>query len=105
MRSLSRHAFRAMLRLEAEHCNHAGKENGYLIVTYDQFVKWGIPRKWIKSALTELVNVRLLVIERQGRAAIGGDGFPTLYRLTYLKFKYEPITGSPRYYEPTNHWL
>jgi hypothetical protein len=102
-RSLSRYAFLALFRLEAEHCNHAGKENGWLIVTYDQFDEWGIPRKWIKPAITELVNAKLVVIERQGRAA-KGDGVPTLYRLTYLKFKFVPATGSPQYFEPSSDW-
>jgi hypothetical protein len=103
-RSLSRHAYLALWRLEAEHCNHAGKENGSLIVLYDQFEEWGIPRKWIKPTLTDLVNVGLLVIERQGIAARRGDGIPSLYRLTYLPSKHVPIAGSPYYLEPTNDW-
>ena len=104
-RSLSRYSFLALFRLEAEHCNHAGKENGWLIVTYDQFEEWGIPRKWIKPTITDLVNVKLLVIERQGKAAKSGDGTPTLYRLTYLPSKHVPIAGSPYYLEPTNDWI
>jgi hypothetical protein len=103
-RSLSRYAFLALTRLEAEHCAHAGKENGWLIVTYDQFAKWGVPRKWIKPALTELVDVKLLVIEREGRAAKLGHGVPALYRLTYLKSKLVPIAGAPRYVEPSGDW-
>jgi hypothetical protein len=102
-RSLSRYAFLALFRLEAEHCNHAGKENGWLVVTYDQFEEWGIPRRWIKPVVTELVNAKLLVIERQGRAA-KGDGVPSLYRLTYLKSKFVPVAGSPRYIEPSSDW-
>jgi len=102
-RSLSLYARQALDRLEIEHCAHAGKENGYLIVTFDDFQKWGIPRKWIKPAITELVNVNLVIIERHGLAR-NGNGIPSLYRLTYLKYKLMPIVGSPYYLEPTNEW-
>jgi len=51
----------------------------------------------------ELVNARLLVVEHKGRAR-GGDGQPSLYRLTYLKSKYVPISGSPYFIEPSNDW-
>jgi hypothetical protein len=103
MRGLSRHAHRILLRFEVEHCRHAGKENGYLVVTYDQFVEWGVPRKFINPTIAELVTTGLLVVERKGRAR-AGDGQPSLYRITYLKSKFVPIAGSPYYLEPTNDW-
>ena len=103
MRSLSRYGFLMLLRLEAEHCHHAAKENGYLAVRYNEFVKWGIPRKAIKSTIIELANAKLLVVEHQGRGH-KGDGSPSLYRLTYLKSKFVPVAGSPTYMEPTNDW-
>jgi hypothetical protein len=103
MRGLSRYAHSMLLRFEVEHCRHAGKENGYLIVTYDQFVEWGILRKFIKATIDELVNAGLLVVEHKG-CAHGGDGQPSLYRLTYLKSKFVPICGSPYYLEPSNDW-
>jgi hypothetical protein len=103
MRGLSRHAHLMLLRFEVEHCHHAGKENGYLIVTYDQFVEWGIRRNDIKTTLDELARARLLVVEHKGRAR-HGDGDPSLYRLTYLKAKFVPVTGSPYYLEPSNDW-
>jgi hypothetical protein len=92
-----------LLRFEVEHCRNAGKENGYLVVTYDQFVEWGIPRKFIKPTLSELVNARLLIIEHRGRG-YSGRGDPSLYRLTYLKSKFVPAAGSPYFLEPTNDW-
>jgi hypothetical protein len=103
MRGLSRYAHLMLLRFEVEHCRHAGKENGYLIVTYDQFVEWGVPRKFIKATLGELETAGLLIVEHKGRAR-GGDGQPSLYRLTYLKSKHVPICGSPYYVEPSNDW-
>jgi hypothetical protein len=92
-----------LLRFEVEHCRHAGKENGYLVVTYDQFIDWGIPRKFINPTIAELAKAGLLVVERKGWAR-GGKGQPSLYRLIYLKSKYVPISGSPYYLEPSNDW-
>lgn len=92
-----------LLRFETEHCRNAGKENGYLIVTYDQFVEWGIPRRFIKPTIAELVNAKLLVVEHRGRGH-GGRGDPSLYRITYLKSKFVPGVGSPYFLEPTNDW-
>ena len=43
LRSLSGYAFLMLNRFEVEHCRNAGKENGYLVVTYDQFVQMGHP--------------------------------------------------------------
>jgi hypothetical protein len=103
LRSLSRYGHLMLNRFEVEHCRNAGKENGYLVVTYDQFVEWGIPRRFIKPTITELVNAKLLIIEHRGRGH-GGRGDPSLYRLTYLKSKFVPAAGSPYFLEPTNDW-
>jgi hypothetical protein len=103
LRSLSRRGHLMLLRFEVEHCRNAGKENGYLVVTYDQFVEWGIPRRFIKRTIAELVYAKLLIIEHRGRGH-GGRGDPSLYRLTYLKSKFVPAAGSPYFLEPTNDW-
>ena len=103
LRSLSRYGYLILLRFEVEHCRNAGKENGYLIVTYDQFVEWGIPRRFIKPTIGELVKAKLLVVEHRGRG-YGGRGDPSLYRITYLKSKFVPAVGSPYFLEPTNDW-
>jgi hypothetical protein len=103
LRSLSRYARLMLDCFELEHCRHAGKENGYLIVTYNQFVEWGIARRFITRTITELEDAMLLVVEHRGRGT-SGRGDPNLYRLTYLKSKVVPITGSPYFVEPTNDW-
>jgi len=103
MRSLSRYGFLMLMRLEVEHLNHAGKENGNLIVTYDQFVEWGIPRRQIRPTIDELLAAGLLHITRAGLAR-GINGLPTLYLLTYLKSKFASGNGAPRYIEPSNEW-
>jgi hypothetical protein len=103
LRSLSRPAMLILFRLELEHCQHAGKENGYLIVTYDQFVKFGVSRRFIRPGLTELEQVGLVAITHKGKYGKGG-GDASHYRLTYLVSKFIPATGAPYYLEPTNEW-
>jgi hypothetical protein len=39
-RALSFAGHKFLARLEIEHLHHAGRENGRLIVTYDQFAEW-----------------------------------------------------------------
>jgi hypothetical protein len=100
-RPLSKNAWRVLLRLMEEHCNHAGKENGFLVVTHDQFRRQcGLRGHAIKPAIDELVRAGLLRVERQGIAR-GHDGIPSLYRLTFLKSKFVPIAGSPYFIEPS----
>jgi hypothetical protein len=80
--------------LEIEHMRHAGKKNGGLICTYDQFVAYGIRRMSIAPGIRLLVSVGLLIITRQGRR-VAGYHIPTMYALTYL-----PIGDAP----PTDEW-
>jgi hypothetical protein len=44
LRVLSRAAILLMHRLEKEHMDHGGAENGRLIVTHRQFEGWGVHR-------------------------------------------------------------
>ena len=53
--------------LMVENMNHAGLENGKLLATYDQLVKWGIPRGYIHQTITEAERLGLLLAERGGR--------------------------------------
>jgi hypothetical protein len=65
-RARSIHCVRLLDRLELENCAHAGKENGYLIVTYDQFVAYGIGRRFVRRAIEEAVKLGLAKVTRQG---------------------------------------
>jgi GNAT superfamily N-acetyltransferase len=103
-RTRSIHCARLLDRIELEHMAHAGKENGYLIVTYDQFVEWGIGRRFIRAAIEEAVKRGLLVVERHGAYRGGARRQPSLYRLTYLRFRFVPIAGAPYFVNPTNDW-
>jgi hypothetical protein len=94
---------RLLDRIELEHCAHAGRENGYLTVPYNQFVETGIGRRFIKPAIDEAVRLGLLTVER-GLYRGGARRQPSRYRLTYLKWKFVPAAGAPYYLEPTHDW-
>jgi hypothetical protein len=103
-RTRSLHATRVLDCLELEHLSHAGKENGYLILIYDQFVAYGIPRQYIKPAIKENVARGLLSITHQGGFSGAAKNDPSTYRLTYLASKFLPAAGPPQYFDPTDEW-
>ena len=56
-RALPDTARRVLDRLEVEHMEHAGTENGQLICTYDQFARAGIRRASVALAIRQLTAV------------------------------------------------
>jgi hypothetical protein len=94
---LSITARRILDRLELEHMAHAGKENGKLVCTYDDFVKYGAGRKYIAPAILELRSLGFIEVTQWGRQAVGDGRLPSKYRLTYVQ------TVEP-YYQATNNW-
>jgi hypothetical protein len=100
MRSLSVNGRRVLDRIRLEHMAHAGLENGRLKVTWDDFVKFGVGRRFIAGALTEVIVAGIVAITQPGRKAWGRDpGDPTQYRLTYL-----PVAEPGDFRPPTNEW-
>jgi hypothetical protein len=101
-RARSVHCVRLIDCLVAEHCSHAGHENGHLSVTYGQFVRHGLGRRFISDAIVEAEALKLLKVER------GGKRFQALnhmnrYTLTFYGVKTND--GRQTYYvEPTNDW-
>ncbi|NQV99640.1 MAG: hypothetical protein HQ483_08070 [Rhodospirillales bacterium] len=81
-RGLSVNARKLLDRLHIEHMNHAGTENGRLIVTHDQFINYGLTASKVKPAIVECEFMGLLRFVRGGRWA--GSNQPSTYRLTYL---------------------
>jgi len=57
MAELTLAAHRVLLRLEIELMQHGGKNNGKLIVTYNNFVAFGMHRSTVAPAIRQLVNV------------------------------------------------
>jgi hypothetical protein len=70
--------------LENENMRHAGRENGALLVLYDDLVKAGIRRANIAATIKEGETLRLIEAQRQGKQLNTGRREPTRYRLTYL---------------------
>lgn len=81
---LSLVARRILDRLELEHLDHAGRENGQLIVTHDDFARFGIRRKSVSAGLSEVVLRGLVVVTERGRGGNADFRRASRYRLTYL---------------------
>jgi hypothetical protein len=86
-RVLSKAAFLVLSRIELEHMNHGGKENGNLPVTYDNFVKYGIHRHSIAPAIRELAALGFIELTERGCAGNREYRSPNKYRLTYCPAK------------------
>lgn len=97
-RGMSLHCRKFIDFLLVEHCTHAGRENSKLQATYDQLVRWGIPRKRIARAIREAAERGLVEVTRRG-GLYGADSHRTtsLYRLTWIG-SLAPST------KPTNQW-
>jgi hypothetical protein len=95
-RSLSRTGRMVIERIELEHMAHAGTENGNLIVTFADFVKYGVHREVLKAAIADAAVRGVIVITQQGKPSVGATRFPTKFALGWL-----PLSdGSP----PINRW-
>jgi len=78
---------RLLDRLELEHLKHAGKHNGELVVTYDQFRAAGIRRQSIPEAIRIAEALGFIRVMKRGGRSVAGLKFPSLYRLTYLAYR------------------
>jgi hypothetical protein len=93
-RVLSRAAFLVLARIELEHMNHGGNENGNLPVTYDDFVRYGVHRHSIAPAVRELAELGFIQITERGCAGNREFRSPNKYRLTYRPAKNAHGDGS-----------
>jgi hypothetical protein len=99
-KELSGNAKAVFSRLQIEHMEHGGYENGRLPCTYSDFEKYGVRRKSISKALDELEALGFIQITRKGHLRPEGDsGAPSLYRITYL-----PVYRSDGVDKATNEW-
>src|SRR5215831_6113794 len=92
---LSLSARRVLDRIEIEHADHGGNENGRLPVTYDDFECYGIHRHAIAPAIRETVALGFAEITERGRAGNAEFRSPHKFRLTYF-----PVRRAP----PTHEW-
>lgn len=76
--AMSINALRLISFLLIEHMNHAGRENGRLLATYDQLQIYGLTRSEILSAIQEVEFLGLARVE------YGARGRATRFTLTFL---------------------
>ena len=99
-RHLPDKARRLLDRIEFEHLQHGGAENGKLVVTYTNFQKWGIGRRNdITLSIRQCVGLGFLEVTEQGGRSISDRRWPSRYRLTYV-LSTEGSDGPP----PTHEW-
>jgi hypothetical protein len=96
-RHLPDNARRVLDRLEVEHMQHGGADNGYLPCTYSDFAKAGLRRQSVALAIRQCNALGFLETTRQGRRSGQEYRTPSLYRLTYLH-------GCGRSPPPTDDW-
>jgi hypothetical protein len=94
-KALTLSARRVLDRIEIEFGEHKGKpeENGALVVTYENFIAYGINRAEIGPAVRELVALGFIRITRAGVAGNADQRQSTMFLLTY-----QP-NGSAQYVE------
>jgi hypothetical protein len=84
LRVLSKTAHLCLFRIELELRQHAGRQNGKLIVTKQQFVEFsGANQRLIAPALRELEALGIIIIEH-GRGGNAEHRKPSRFLLNYL---------------------
>jgi hypothetical protein len=83
LRVLSRAAHLALIRIEIELRRHAGRCNGELIITKQQFVEFGLHHHAVAPALRELQALGIIDI-KHGRGGNAEFWQPNRFLLNYL---------------------
>ena len=87
---------RVVERLMLEHMAHAGTENGNLPCTYDDFMRFGVWRRYIGTSIRDAATRGLIIITQKGRASAGENRWPSKYALGWLPMR----DGAPA----SNNW-
>jgi hypothetical protein len=82
-RALSLSGHRVLARVEIELAHHAGRDNGRLPVTFEDFHKYGMNLHAIAPAIRECCALGFLQITEQGCAGNAEYRSPNKFRLTY----------------------
>jgi hypothetical protein len=92
---------RLIAALEVENMNHGGKENGRLVMPYNQLQRiWRMPRRLIRQAIDEAIERGLIEVKR-GLRQCYSTSVPSTYRLTFRS----AFEGRPRQeVKPTDEW-
>jgi hypothetical protein len=94
-RVLSLAGHRILACIEIEHCRHAGKDNGKLPITHENFQEFCIHDHSIGPGLREVEALGFIEITQRGLAGNADHRRPNQFRLTYL-----PTDGAGA----TNEW-
>jgi hypothetical protein len=95
-RVLSLQGRKILRRLELEHMEHGGQDNGKLPCRYQDFVKYGCRKNGLSAALIEVGVLGFAPTVSRGTRAYGNvPGKASTFRLTYLHTADGP---------PTNEW-
>lgn len=87
-RAMSGGAHKILGRIALEHMMHAGTRNGELIVTYNDFQRYGIRRPSVRPFLAEAIVLGFVHRTVEGRTSYGDiEGAAAQYRLTWLPTK------------------
>ena len=99
-RALSRAGLQMLACLMVEHCNHAGKENARLAVSWNAFEAVGIHRGMIQQTLDEVTRLGFVEIVDRGHRGYGAAlGRRAVFRLTFAG-----VVDSDKWGRPTNEW-
>jgi hypothetical protein len=82
-RILSRAAHQVMARIEIELRRHGGRDNGKLVVTFDDFIEYGLDRHAIAPAIRELEALGFIRVTERGRAGNAEYRSPNKFYLTF----------------------
>lgn len=97
--ALSPNAVRLVHRLMVEHVHQGGTENGRLICTHADFIRYGCTAAAIREGIEEAHAFGIIRLTRQG-GKWGGTNRPNMYRLTWLGWWDDEGVGR----DPTNEW-
>ena len=95
-RVLSLSARRILDRIEIEYAHHGGNDNGLLVVTYENFQRYGVDRHCIRPALNELEALGFVKIAEPAFVPSRDLRLPNKFGLTYRAWH----DGTPA----TNEW-
>ncbi|MEM1397028.1 MAG: hypothetical protein AAGH38_06220 [Pseudomonadota bacterium] len=93
-------------KLEVEHMQNAGQENGNLILTFSNLQEAGLKSKRdISRSIKRLEALGFIEVIRSGYVKPAGRRPPSRYRLTYLRrVEGNTVGGHTEAYPATNDW-
>lgn len=104
--ALSDNGRRLLDRIEREHMEHGGADNGELVVTYNDFVTAGLRRQTVSKAIHQAEALGFIKVERRGYMRGQPSMLPNRFLLTYVQGR-DRVSVGGRKEAPiaTNDWM